>query len=67
MIQKLDPNKAHSKDMISIRMSKICGGRIIKLLQMIFKSCIENGISHFLMSGRKQMLFPFSKEVTNEN
>ena len=67
MIQKLDPNKAHSKDMISIRMSKISGGCISRLLQMIFKSCIENGISHFLMSGRKQMLFPFSKEVTNEN
>ena len=29
--------------MISIRMIKICGESISKPLQMIFKSCIQNG------------------------
>ena len=43
IIQKLDPNKAHRHDMISIRMLKICGNSIYKPLQLIFRSCIENG------------------------
>ena len=43
IIQKLDLNKAHGHDMISIRMLKICGNSIYKLLQSIFRSCIENG------------------------
>ena len=42
-IQKLDPNKAHGHDMISIRMLKICGNSIYKPLQLIFRSCTENG------------------------
>ena len=43
IIQKLDLNKAHGHDMISIRMLKICGNSIYKPLQLIFRSCIENG------------------------
>ena len=43
IIQKLDPNKSHGHDMISIRMLKICGNSIYKPLQLIFRSCIENG------------------------
>ena len=43
IIQKLDPNKAHGHDMISIRMLKICANSIYKPLQLIFRSCIENG------------------------
>ena len=42
IIQKLDPNKSHGHDMISIRMLKICGNAIYKPLQLIFRSCIEN-------------------------
>ena len=43
IIQKLDPNKSHGHDMISIHMLKICGNSIYKPLQLIFRSCIENG------------------------
>ena len=43
IIQKLDRNKAHGHDMISIRMLKICGNSIYKPLQLIFRSCIVNG------------------------
>ena len=43
IIQKLDPNKAHGHDVISIRMLKICGNSIYKPFQLIFRSCIENG------------------------
>ena len=45
IIQKLDPNKAHGHDMISIRMLKICSNSIYIPLQLIFRSCIEDGKS----------------------
>ena len=43
IIHNLDPNKAHGHDMISIRMLKICGNSIYKPLQLLFRSCIQNG------------------------
>ena len=43
IIKNLNPNKAHGFDMISIRMIKICGELILKPLEHIFKSCLENG------------------------
>ena len=43
IIPNLDPNKPHDYDMISICMLKICGNSIYKPLQLIFRSCIENG------------------------
>ena len=36
-INKLDPNKMHGHDMISIRMIKLCGGSIYKPLEILFK------------------------------
>ena len=44
IIAKLDPNKAHGHDKISIRMIKICSTFICKPLRLIFKNCIVNGI-----------------------
>ena len=41
IIHNLDPNKGHGHEMI--RMLKICGNTIYKPLQLIFRSCIENG------------------------
>ena len=38
IIHNLDPNKAHSHDMISIPMLKICGNSIYKPLHLIFRS-----------------------------
>ena len=43
IIKNLNPNKVHGFDMISIRMIKICGESILKTLELIFKSCFENG------------------------
>ena len=38
IINKLDPNKVHGHDMISIRQIKLCGDSIYKPLEMIFKA-----------------------------
>ena len=43
IIRDLDPSKAHGHDMISIRIVKISGESILKRLEIIFKSYIENG------------------------
>ena len=43
IIKNLNPNKVHGFDMISIHMIKICGESILKSLELIFKSCLENG------------------------
>ena len=43
IIDKLDPNKAHGHDMISVRMLKICGLSVCKPLKMIFKNCLNEG------------------------
>ena len=44
IITKLDQNKAHGHDKISIRMIKMCSTSICKSLRLIFNHCIENGI-----------------------
>ena len=43
IIKNLDLNKAHGHDMISIWMIKICDASICKPLELIFRSCLENG------------------------
>ena len=45
VIRKLDPNKAHGHDKISIHMLKISYKAICKPLYMIFISCLETGVS----------------------
>ena len=42
IIKNLKPSKAHGFDMIIIRMLKICCDSILKPLELIFKSCLEN-------------------------
>ena len=44
VIRKLDPNKLHGRDRISIRMIQICNKAICKLFHVIFSSRIESGI-----------------------
>ena len=44
IITKLDPNKAHGHDKMSIRMIKICSSSICKPLRLIFNHCIDSGI-----------------------
>ena len=43
VIQKLDPNKAHGQDNISICMIKICGKSICKPLPKMFEECLRTG------------------------
>ena len=43
IIRKLDPNKAHGRDMISVWMIKICDTSIWRPLKLIFQSCLESG------------------------
>ena len=43
IIKNLNPNKAHSFDMIMIHTLKICGDSILKPLELIFKPCIISG------------------------
>ena len=43
IIENLNPNKARGFVIISIRMLKICGNSMLKPLEPIFKSCLENG------------------------
>ena len=42
-IKNLNPNKAHGFDMVCIRILKICGDPILKPLEHIYKSFLENG------------------------
>ena len=44
IIKKLDPNKAHGHDMITIHMLKLCGDSIWKPLEIIFKNCLKEGM-----------------------
>ena len=41
IIQLLDPNKAHSHDIIIIRTLKICEKSICRLFELIFNECIS--------------------------
>ena len=55
IIRGFDTNKAHGHDMICIRMLKICGESISKLLDII-PNLASKKVS-FLMNGKKQMWF----------
>ena len=43
IIRNINPNKPHGRDIISIRMVKVCDDSICKPLKLIFKSCLESG------------------------
>ena len=44
-IKNYDLNKAHDHNVVSICMTKICDSSICKPLELIVKSCFENGKS----------------------
>ena len=60
LIQNLDPNKAHEHDMLSIRMLKLCGKSICKLIDLIFQSCIKRG--EFPTEWKKANVVPVHKK-----
>ena len=43
VIRNLESNKAHRRDVISIRILKICVESITKPLQIIYRQCLEKG------------------------
>ena len=65
LIRKLDPNKAHSHDKISIRILKLSNKAICKPLQMIFSSCVEIGV--FPIHWKKAKAVPIHKKESEQN
>ena len=60
IIQGLDPNKAHGRGKISIRM----GNSICKPLEIIYKKCLNLGL--FLLEWKKRKIFPIHKKSDKE-
>ena len=65
IICKLDPNKAHDHDMISICMLKMSGDAIIEPLFKIFKNCLKCGI--FPDDWEKGNIVPILKKGDKQN
>ena len=42
LIQALNSNKAHEQDSISVRILKLCGPSVIKLLSLLFNNCLRD-------------------------
>ena len=62
---KLDPNKAHGHNMISIRMLKMSADAIIESLFTIFKNCLKCGI--FPDEWKKENIVPIFKKDDRQN
>ena len=60
IIQKLDPNKAHGQDNISIRMIEICGKSICIPLRKIFEECLRTDT--FPLEWKKGNVVPIFKK-----
>ena len=60
IFHKLDINKAHGHDMISIRMLKICQQSICKPLLIIFQNCLRTG--KFPTTWKKANVVPVHKK-----
>ena len=63
--RKLDANKVHGHDQISICMVQICDKAICKPLHLIFSSCIESGI--FSTKWNKANVVPIQKRDDKQN
>ena len=60
ILNNLDPNKAHSHDMFSIRMIRLCGNSVCKLLSIIFNDCLKEG--KFPSDWKKAHVVPVHKK-----
>ena len=65
IISRLDPNKAHGHDMLSIRMIKLCGNSICKPLSIIFKDCLSEG--KFPHEWKKANVVPVHKKGNKQS
>ena len=64
-ISHLDPNKAHSHDMLSIRMIKLCRNSICKPLSIIFNDCLNKG--KFPHEWKKANVVPVHKKGNKQS
>ena len=64
-VKNVDPNKEHSHDTISIQMIKIFDASICKPLELIFRSCLEDG--KFLTGWEKANVVPAHKKGDKQN
>ena len=60
-----DSNKAHGHDLISIFMLKLCGEAICRLLNIIFKTCLNTG--KFSSKWKKGKFIPIHKKDDKQN
>ena len=60
IIKNFDPNKAHGHDIISTWMVKLCDASLCKPLELLFKSCLENG--KFPLEWKKANVVPVHKK-----
>ena len=60
IINNLDSDKVHGQDEISTRMLKICGSTVCRLLQIIYKSCIDK--VNFPQEWKKANVVPLHKK-----
>ena len=60
IIKYLNDNKAHGHNDLSVRMIKLCGQSIIKLLSIILKNYIDNGV--FPDIWKKSNIIPVHKK-----
>ena len=58
IINNFDTNKAHSHDMLSISMIKLCGNSICKPLSIIFNDCLKES----KMIGKKLVLYQSTRK-----
>ena len=65
IISRLDSNKAHGHDMLSIRMIKLCGNSICKPLSIIFKDFLSEGI--FPHERKKVNVVPVHKKGNKQS
>ena len=65
IISRLDPNKAHGHDMLSIRMIKLCGNSVCKPLSIIFKDCLSE--DKFPHEWKKATVVPVHKKGNKQS
>ena len=64
IIGRLDPDKVHGHDMLSLSMIKLCGNSICKSLSITFNNCLNEG--KFPHEWKKLSLYPYIRKETNE-
>ena len=57
IIKGSDTNKAYGHDMINIHMLKLLRGSVYKSLQLIFRACLDQGISPYVAKTSMLLIF----------